>query len=40
MVVPSKVDLIDGTIFLAPVGEFDEAVLLRYVWNRANDGVA
>lgn len=36
----SQVDLIDRAMFLAPVGKFDEAVLLGYVWYRAEDGVA
>jgi hypothetical protein len=39
MVVSSQVDLVDGTMFFAPVGEFDKAILLRNFRNRANDGV-
>jgi hypothetical protein len=39
MVVSSQIDLVDGTIFFAPVGEFDEAILLGNLRNRANDRV-
>lgn len=39
VVVPGQVDLVDGTIFFAPIGEFDEAVLLRNFRNRADDWI-
>lgn len=40
MVVPGQVDLVDGTIFFTPIGEFDEAVLLGDFRNRADDWIA
>ena len=39
MVVPSQVDLVDGTVFFAPLCELDEAVLLRNVRYGPDDGV-
>jgi hypothetical protein len=39
MVVPSQVDLIDRTIFLTPVRELDEGVLLGNIRNRANNWI-
>lgn len=40
VVVPGQVDLVDGTIFFTPIGEFDEAVLLGDFRNRADDWIA
>lgn len=39
MVGASQIALIDGTIFLPPLVEFEEAVLLRDVWHAAKNGV-
>jgi hypothetical protein len=40
MVVASQVDLIDWTIFFAPIRELDEAILFRYLRDGADNRVA
>jgi hypothetical protein len=40
VIATSQIDLVDGTILLAPVCKLDEAILLWYVGDRSDDGIA
>jgi hypothetical protein len=40
MVMASKVDLVDGSILLSPIGKFDPAQLFRYLGYTTDNGPA